>query len=79
MMSERARRGRRCKNRGGRKKRGRESWGRGREWFPECSFGWKKKKKKGGRGDGEENARLREMGEENEKIKNNKIILKNNI
>jgi hypothetical protein len=42
-------------------------------------FRMEKKKKKGGRGDGEENARLREMGEENEKIKNNKKILKNNI
>jgi hypothetical protein len=31
--------GKRCKNRGGRKKRG-------RKWFPECSLGCKKKKKK---------------------------------
>ena len=38
--------GRRCKNRGKRKKRGRERWEKGREWFPEYSLGCKKKRKR---------------------------------
>jgi hypothetical protein len=43
-------------------------------------FGMKKKKKKTEEErDWEEDVRVREMGEENEKIKNNKIILKNDI
>jgi hypothetical protein len=61
MMSERARRGRRCKIRGGRKKKEEERDGDGEE--EENGFRnvlWDEKKKKEEAGDGEENVRLRE-------------------
>jgi hypothetical protein len=53
---------------------------RGSEWVSGMFFGMKKKKKKRGRERwGRKCAVEREMGKENEKINNNKIILKNNI
>jgi hypothetical protein len=52
--------------------------GRGREWVSTFqNVLWVKKIKR--KRDGEEDVRVREMEEENEKIKNNKIILKNDI